>query len=505
MSVYDLYKPLRNLLRQYPLLESLSVVHAYTQYLQFSRPLPSDIDVNPIIYARHKPERQIYEWQLDLLAREIILNCPTRGTKTLRSWPQFAKAINTIKDLEEKVYLARRPLFQDNILLEMFRVAHRQFPWQRPPNEDTLLRYFKIFNTAEFDPIIRNAISIAAPEIYTIGLGFAGHFMRSFAYYLDSSIEVREISTEGFSRFVDHFSTDVPSLRQMAAAVQSYDQDYAYTFNPLRKYPLVRVILNGRNAVVSPIPTFLFRRFTDGVYYEICDAKGFAEAFGRSFQKYVGEMLSKANYGERLTIVAEQPYHVGKDRKDSVDWIVSDSTGDLFIECKTKKLRVEAKIALTSTTVLNDDLDKMAGFIVQIYKTLFDAINGRYGHWLPQQDKPLYPVIVTLEEWFAFGDKIFPAIDEIARRKLAELRMSPAIVDTYPYTICSAEDFELVAQIMQSTGIHSVMSKKTVGEHLFWPLYSFLGTVFKDELAQVRKRDSLFVEDMGNINWALKD
>jgi hypothetical protein len=78
MSVYDLYKPLRNLLRQYPLMESLSVVHAYTQYLQFSRPLPSDIDVNPIIYARHKPERQIYEWQLDLLAREIILNCPTR-------------------------------------------------------------------------------------------------------------------------------------------------------------------------------------------------------------------------------------------------------------------------------------------------------------------------------------------------------------------------------------------------------------------------------------------
>jgi hypothetical protein len=265
------------------------------------------------------------------------------------------------------------------------------------------------------------------------------------------------------------------------------------------------VILNGRDAVVSPIPTFLFRRFTDGVYYEICDAKGFADAFGHSFQKYVGEMLSKANYGDRLTIVAEHAYHVGKDRKDSVDWIVSDPTGDLFVECKTKKLRVDAKIGLTSTTVLNDDLDKMAGFIVQIYKTLFDAVNGRYAHWLPSQDKPLYPVIVTLEEWFAFGDKIFPAVDEIARRKLAELQMSSTIVDRYPYTICSTEDFELAAQIMQSTGIHSVMSKKTVGEHLLWPLYSFLGTVFKDELAQVRKRDSLFVEDMGNIHWALQD
>jgi hypothetical protein len=155
--------------------------------------------------------------------------------------------------------------------------------------------------------------------------------------------------------------------------------------------------------------------------------------------------------------------------------------------------------------VLNDDLEKMAGFIVQIYKTLFDAVNGRYAHWLPRKDKPIYPVIVTLEEWFAFGDKIFPAIDEIARRQLAELQMSPTIVDTYPYTICSSEDFELAAQIMQCTGIHSVMGKKTVGEHLLSPLYSFLGTVFEDELAQVRKRDSLFIEDMGNIHWALKD
>jgi hypothetical protein len=108
--------------------------------------------------------------------------------------------------------------------------------------------------------------------------------------------------------------------------------------------------------------------------------RAFADVFDRSFQKYVGEMLSKANYEERFTILAEQSYYVGKDRKDSVDWIVSDPTGDLLIECKTKKLRWEAKIALSSTTVLNADLAKMAGFIVQIYKTLFDAVSGRYAH-----------------------------------------------------------------------------------------------------------------------------
>ena len=155
--------------------------------------------------------------------------------------------------------------------------------------------------------------------------------------------------------------------------------------------------------------------------------------------------------------------------------------------------------------MLNDDLDKMAGFIVQIYKTLNDALNGRYAHWLPTQGKPLYPVIVTLEEWFAFGDKIFHAVDEIARRKIAEWQIDSTIIDAHPYTICAVEDFELAAQIMAGTGIHPVMTKKIAGEHLLWPFYSFLGSVFKSELAQVRERNSLFSEDMGKIHWVLKD
>jgi hypothetical protein len=39
------------------------------------------------------------------------------------------------------------------------------------------------------------------------------------------------------------------------------------------------------------------------------------------------------------------------------------------------------KVGLASTDILNEDLDKMAGFIVHIYKTLTDAMKGRYPHW----------------------------------------------------------------------------------------------------------------------------
>lgn len=53
---------------------------------------------------------------------------------------------------------------------------------------------------------------------------------------------------------------------------------------------------------------------------------------------------------------------------------MSDESATLFIECKTKKIRYEAKSSIASTTVLDEELEKMADFVVQSYKTLLDAI-----------------------------------------------------------------------------------------------------------------------------------
>ena len=73
MSIYKHYKPLRNYLRQFPLLESLDVVRAYIQYLQLGVPLPPYIEFNAEILNKGR-ESGIYEWALDILARELILN-----------------------------------------------------------------------------------------------------------------------------------------------------------------------------------------------------------------------------------------------------------------------------------------------------------------------------------------------------------------------------------------------------------------------------------------------
>jgi hypothetical protein len=80
-NIYDLYKSFRNYTRQFNILESLSVICAYLQFLQFGEQLPNTIEVNPeFLQRRNGPNKMVHEWELGLLVREIIVNRDHRNS-----------------------------------------------------------------------------------------------------------------------------------------------------------------------------------------------------------------------------------------------------------------------------------------------------------------------------------------------------------------------------------------------------------------------------------------
>lgn len=496
MEVYDLYKPLRNQLRKLALLPSLEVVHAYIQHFQFGRAMPANVETHSyFLQARSRVDKQIFEWELELLARELIVNASTQSWKNLRQWAQFSSALNGIKNLENAICERYPDLYQKNIILEFHRIAHRQFPWQQRPSTNVLARYYRIFGVPSFDPLLRSQFGMGARELYTLGLLFTGYFIDKFALELPINIGTLGIPLDHVEQFVTRFSIDLSELRAKTVKEQSLDQDFAYTFNPLQFHPLIKVIDNGKWYLVVPIPTYLFRRFTEGVYFEICGLPGFADAFGKSFQAYVGEVVEVAG-AQKLDVKREQRYKLGKAVKDGADWIASDKSAHIFIECKTKKLRFAAKMELASTDVLDEELDKMSGFVVQLYKTIFDALDGHYPDW-QMDNRPIYPMIVTLEEWYAFGDRIVPEIDNQVREKLQRLGLDDSVLDRFPYTICAVADFENAVQVMCRTSIDAVMRVKVAQENRQSPFRAVLHNDFGSDLSKVAK--NLFPETLNSI------
>jgi hypothetical protein len=141
MGFYEDYKPFRNYMRRFSLAESLVDVWQYSLHILNHLPPPAD-------YAIGKPpldpiKRNVWPWELEILAREIVLNATTKGDRSLRRWNDLAGAINHIKRLDNKAYAAFGD--QRDVLLEIHRIVHRQFPWQIGVGVNPLMRAFKNF------------------------------------------------------------------------------------------------------------------------------------------------------------------------------------------------------------------------------------------------------------------------------------------------------------------------------------------------------------------------
>lgn len=502
IRIDDLLEPLKRRLSRYPLIESLAVIHAHMQHLQFGNPTPKTIELDAAVASKTGHDRNYYEWELDLLSRELLQCAPMTGSFSLSRWTEFAGTLNMLKELDNAISLRAGDLMKENILLELGRIAYREFPWQEHPNHWRLTRYYKIFGDPAVDAIINAEIGLTAKEMYLLGLAFTGHFITKFGYPYPVDLTVIGITDEKRRIFMQRFSKPLSELSRMAANSEFRDENFNYSANPLRVFPMAHVGAGGKHHVIAPIPTYLFDRFTAGLYYELTDNPGFGNALGDSFQRYAGDILKAALPGSAFTILAEEEYHSGKNRKDTIDWIASDADAHLFVECKTKRMRLSSRIALADTSSLNSDLTKIADFIVQAYKTLDDAKSHRYPHWRPDA-RPVYPVVVLLEDWYLFDYRLEKALDKQIAEKLVANGIDPTVMALSPYTVCSSGDFEILAQVLGMTGIARVLGKKHAGEQTKWNMKSFLRSEFGEEVGKISKT-GLFHDALDSIHPAIQ-
>ena len=498
--VFNEYKPLRNHLSKLSLDDSFFVIWSYVQHLQFNNPVPKEIEVIPEFLNNDHIQkiRMCSEWELETLTREIIINGQESpfGDRTLKKWSYFASVINKLKNLENNIggiYVNK-----DNILVELFRISHRQFPWQTRPNSEFLTRYYKIFSTPELDKILQKSIGLTTKNLYLVGIMFIGAYLKHPAVNLPIKVEVEGINQENIEKFLKIFSISINELKEKVKNEREFNDKFVYSFSSLRAFPIIKMIYFGQERLVCPLPTLLFWRITSGVYYEICNEKNFDNYFGLSFQNYVGEVIKEATAtNKKINFQAEEQYFVGTNRKDSVDWIIYDNDSALFIECKTKRLKLPAKLELNDNFYVNEELEKMANFILQIYKTIKDYKNNRYPSFRFDKNKKIFPLVLTLEPWYLFGDRFFNELDRILIDKLRQEKIDPSYLEQMPYSVCSVDEFEKMIQIIQKIGVSEFMQKKVFDDDKKkWAFQPFMSNVFTEYYKDTK---FLFKKDYQNI------
>ena len=129
MSFYDEYKPFRNYMRRFDLVSSLIDVWAYSCHIIEKQPLQTEYAVGLDPLKMGSLKEHVHPWDLDILAREIILNAGSGRGYSLRWWNDLAAAINHLRHLDGAAFLQSDDP-QADVMIELHRIAHRQFPWQ---------------------------------------------------------------------------------------------------------------------------------------------------------------------------------------------------------------------------------------------------------------------------------------------------------------------------------------------------------------------------------------
>lgn len=478
MGFYEEYKPFRNHVRRFSLVDSLVDIWRYSQHILNNKPLPPN-------YAVGKPafepiRRHIWPWDLDILARETVLNASTRGDRSLRRWNDLAGAINHIRRLDDAVYAMSGN--KRDVLLEMHRIAHRQFPWQIKVGVNPLMRAFKIFGRDAVNAIVVREFGMTMRQVLLMGIAMTGHFQQAADMSIKQDCHELGIPQAAAFAFLTRLTSSIDDLRAITAKQQSYGPDWLYAWNPLEATPLVSIDRSCSDRVVCPLPLYLLRRTSIGIFYDLVKFPDFDNAFGGSFQAYVGEVIAFACKPPRFAILPEEPYYIGSNKFHGVDWVVSDNTGHLFIEAKTKRLTLGAKI-LSAGGALEKDLVTMATAIVQHYQNIQRALDGKT-RWQPD-GRPIYPVILTLEDWFIFSPRITETLKTHVVRLLGKRGVSERVLTEIPYTVASAHEFEVAIQIVAQVGVHRLMKEKTSSEEQRLSLLPFIRERFANEMKAV--------------------
>lgn len=482
-DIYRAYKVLRSKLSKLSFEDSLAAswAHSQAKHIVGFR-FPADVERHPRM--RNDQHSQPYQWHLETIIQEVLLHGAdaARSGKSLRTWNDMADAINTLRHLEDVIHNAT--VSSDNIMRELLRIAHQQFPWQKRITGPFIGRYFQVFKDEEIDRICIKLTGLSVPKIYVLGTALWGHYATKPFVRLPWTSEVTAISQQDIDSFFALYSSDVYTFRQrMKSSRPTVGETFSYDQRYIRATPLLSFRKAGASWLACPLPALLAWRFTSGLYYDLTNDSSFFNAFGASFQAQTGRLLSRATEGSGMQCIPEEKFGTRNKSKDTVDWILLDGDAAAFIECKSKRLTLEAKTTLTDTTAFGRDVSTLASYVVQLYRTIEEYKQNHYPSLPYDAVRKIYPVIVTLEDWFPLGTDFWSDLDAQVRAQLSETSLPSSILEEMPFTLASTEELERASCMIAEIGLRGFFGEYHTTRYSGWMLDRYMSDAHSSRYA----------------------
>lgn len=476
MNIYDLYKPFRNQLRKMALRPALEHIWQYQQRAAISGGIKFRTKVDG-------SEFEIYVWELHLLCRETLLHAA--GDQDTISTPLgLFQMIDHIRRISNGI--SKRTVNSgEDAMRELHTLVHQQARWQYSRDEARMIRAFHIYNDHELAPIFEQATGLSVSAMFLLALAIGGAAKRQAGTNASQDYSAFGVTHEARDTFFKMTGTTLANIRRDIEAQRRDDEGWAFTWNPMEATPLINLDKHQTPLFCCPLPDFLLRRITEGLFYDLGKGKiQFGNEYGRAFERYVGRVLHEVFDLDRFAITGEQPYEVNRQIRHGVDGILSDATGNIFIECKTRRMKQGAKETAEGET-LEKSLDELAEAVVQLYENIDDAAKG-LSKWIPN-GRPIYPFVITYEDWYLLTPQVFDQLNECVQHRLEAAQLPKTLTETMPFFVTSIGEFEMAGQDIAHLGIERFCAAGVISEYRHFQLSALVQTSFPNEVIVHRR------------------
>jgi hypothetical protein len=488
---YANYKPIRNVIWQF---DPEVLVFAAIERLQ----KVFELKPNEWATSGYLP------WELLLLIKWTLNECD----KCKRNQPtekDLSKIINKIKDYTDDFGVPEDSKHK----LEKFmrKTAFQQFWFQsgQAMNSIRLSRTIELFINRDC------GYDLDALMIEKIGLNRNEFF--DFAFVAWVKVTQSETSRSADKVLRNHFYSTIPGvdlkkvelflnsvslnwegaqcLAKQSTLASSYDfQRYEQT--PFKHFPFIR----KDNGFVC-ISQFLLSNLMEHFFYDFAKLHSngsFNSFFGKTFEKYVGEGVSRIS---SVHLKEQQIKTIYKSSK-SVDYFLQTDEGNLLVECKAIELSQHARVNPTDEVLENSLRDS----ILKSFEQAIDVIKASAGML---DSSEIFIFIVTYKE-------LYLGNGEVAWKEFIENGLSKklpiedlSLIQPEKVFFVSIDDFDKISILYQNNSAGLLTKLKTIAKEKVDPRKRkyvsgmYFDNPDEEQLQDLRKNFEEYIQ-----NWASK-
>lgn len=289
----------------------------------------------------------------------------------------------------------------------LFRMAQEQFPWQSSFFRHQVARYYWIFSNSRFKDDFVSLFGLNIEEYFFIGFAIYAIIRqnRFFSIRLATSTSTRLqgiLTEEKIRLFLSLSASDYWGIRGRAKESLSLPRYERFEFNPLIKYPLVKLdprLSRGLVEYTAPSLPMLMDKISKGIYWDLRDkhregkSVSFVNAFGDIFKSFIGEIL-KHYFTEGTISDLDKDPAFSSNKK--ADWMVNLPSCTLIFECKSTLMPQSLKQTFDPVILQNWFKERnITSGVDQLLSTK---------EQVKHLNKPIYCFLVLMEDLFFAED-----------------------------------------------------------------------------------------------------